>query len=819
MFPDHDASRCTSRSQARRRLKTHPPAPPSAGPQRSARRHQLVEGIRHALLVLLVPALAAAQPSLFRSAVNITLGGQPGGLTAADLNGDHHLDVVVGVATFPSPTTPIGAVNILLGNGTGTLARFTDASTQGFPPGIAAGLFDGDTIPDLLLSQFESNSMWFLHGRGDGTFANPRMITGGHDPWSVLAVDFNGDCVLDIVQSLATEQGGHVNVLTGNGDGTFAAPVGASTSGGNRSLTVADFNNDTLLDAAVPNIGADTVSVLLQRSDGTLAPHRDSPTGRAPLAIASGDVNQDGFMDVVVANRNDNTMSLLLGAGDGTFQRPQNFPVAQAPTGIVLTDLNGDDRLDAVVSNSGSSSVSLLLGTSDGSFAVARHFIADTMPVGVIVADLNEDGLPDVITANGGLTGAPSGTASVLYGRGTTLTGVEQLPAVSTAGIAAVADIDNDGLPDLATTFPAASRVGLYLARTAGGFTAPVTIDPHAQPAGVAFADVNGDGWPDLITANDSSPDLSLLLNHAGTFADPVALSLGSSMASAVIAADVDGDGRLDLVATLPSTNQVAILHGGGDGTFAAFTPLATGTNPLALASGDFDGDGQQDIAVANNGSDTVSILRAGGSTTLPVDHQPNGIVVLDANGDGFDDLAVLHAGGSIRVFLGNGHGAFNPGVTLQAQDTPAAIAARDLNGDQRADLIVANPASNTFSVFLNSSGGAFAAPLQVTVSPNPSAVVAADFDGDGRYDVAATGLQPAVATTVTVQRSLRGDGNGDGRVSAADLTALFGVVHLHAGVRVEQASTAGLDANGDGLVNAQDVIALPHRIFAGAPA
>jgi hypothetical protein len=66
-----------------------------------------------------------------------------------------------------------------------------------------------------------------------------------------------------------------------------------------------------------------------------------------------------------------------------------------------------------------------------------------------------------------------------------------------------------------------------------------------------------------------------------------------------------------------------------------------------------------------------------------------------------------------------------------------------------------------------------------------------------------------------------RGDGNGDGVVSAADLVAVVREVFDGDGEQIEDVARGGfvagrgVDANGDGRVDMQDGGAVAHRIFA----
>ena len=129
-----------------------------------------------------------------------------------------------------------------------------------------------------------------------------------------------------------------------------------------------------------------------------------------------------------------------------------------------------------------------------------------------------------------------------------------------------------------------------------------------------------------------------------------------------------------------------------------------------------------------------------------------------------------------------------------------------------------------------------------------PKAVVAGDFDLDGRYDIA-TANPDSYASNISIlyncardvagmngatiscdpnlpgpkgTNAVRGDANGDGKSTAADLVAVGLEVMDGDGFAVEDIgrgsyqASAGVDANGDGRVDAQDRLAVAHRIFGG---
>jgi hypothetical protein len=91
------------------------------------------------------------------------------------------------------------------------------------------GDFNGDGKLDIVTANYYDVSV--LLGNGDGTFQPARNFDNvpGEYPASVAVGDFNGDGKLDlgVGSSDGASYGGNgfANVLLGNGDGTFAAPL------------------------------------------------------------------------------------------------------------------------------------------------------------------------------------------------------------------------------------------------------------------------------------------------------------------------------------------------------------------------------------------------------------------------------------------------------------------------------------------------------------------------------------------------------------------------------------------------------------------
>ena len=219
---------------------------------------------------------------------------------------------------------------------------------------------------------------------GEGTFFQaPRRFKAGdgYEFSSIVAGDFNNDGKLDLaVLCVNLHNGvGSIAVLLGDGKGEFEPPIfyrfkNLSLDAVPSALAVGDFNHDKKLDLAVafsnysPNKNSD-VQVLLGNGDGTFRKGVRATAGRNPVDIAAADFNGDGKLDLVVSSLSVDTspdsISVLLGNGDGTFQRPARFLVRGIqPLHLTVADFNGDGKPDVATVNMASDSVSVLLNTT-----------------------------------------------------------------------------------------------------------------------------------------------------------------------------------------------------------------------------------------------------------------------------------------------------------------------------------------------------------------------------------------------------------------------------------------------------------------------
>jgi hypothetical protein len=147
---------------------------------------------------------------------------------------------------------------------------------------------------------------------------------------SVVTADFNKDGKLDLAVSGVAASSSVVQVLLGNGDGTFRAAITTAinaTAFVNETvfdIAVGDFNGDGKADLAAANVYG-TVVVLIGNGDGTFKPPANYNVGSQPFSVAVGDFNGDGKPDIVTANDvgpPNPTVSVLLNITVSDFTPP-----------------------------------------------------------------------------------------------------------------------------------------------------------------------------------------------------------------------------------------------------------------------------------------------------------------------------------------------------------------------------------------------------------------------------------------------------------------------------------------------------------------
>jgi len=707
------------------------------------------------------------------------VGFAPNSLAIADCNGDGKLDVVL-VDSLAQHIT------VQFGNGDGTFRAGPSTATNDEPLYVAAGDFNRDHKADLVVA-FQSGVAEVRLGNGDGTFSAPTLSAHARpeSTQALLVKDLDGDGALDFATGSDQDK---IVVLRGNGDGTFQMPVEIALGYSVNALVAGDFNGDGKLDLATANVQTD-YSVLFGNGDGTF--QQPLSAGKRSFSVATSDFNGDGKSDLAVASAaSSGVQGLAVLITNAAPQLPHfsaavRYPVGRTPQALAIRDLNRDGIPDIAVANATDNSVTILLGTGGGSFRVAGTFATAPNPESIVIGDFDGDGKPDVACSS--ITSLASGI-SLLLGNGD---GSFQPARTVTApaGPLSAADFNRDGKLDLATSAPA--------------------------------ADFNGDGIVDMIGPFSSSTvqpapvvGFSLLLgNGDGTFQAPVAIS-----------GAVPNDARIG-PRSFPVFGSVDLFLGRGDATFSASSVTVAGgtggaggtvSSVNAKTAGDFNNDGKADLVLTtfqlqgNTGfpgwvATWTSGSNPGAATALPVSAAMftgfsggarDALAVADFNLDGQVDAVVASyylgfdpftssfvVSDSLLSFYLNQHGdTLLNAASIGFGGALSAVAAADLNGDDRPDVIVAEPDTNTIAVLLNQTPapnpqlalsatsltlpaqlvGATSAATNVTVNPGFTAVALGTIATSG--DFAQTNNCPATLarnTSCTVQVTFRPTAGG----------------------------------------------------------
>jgi hypothetical protein len=346
----------------------------------------------------------------FTTGATLTTGVHPNFIATGNLNGAGGIDMAV--------TNGSGArdVTLFFNDGTGaswtttTLNVGSDADVSSL---VAASLTsNSDSNIDLFIVKNSGTIADFYEvwqGNGTGAFTEITSASGGtgNEPLFVATADINGDTIPDMIISNYADNS--LTVLLGNGDGTFSEATGSPINVGSqpRSISTGNLNGDAHVDLAVTNLGSNAITILLGNGDGTFDEGGSFQVSSQPASNIIADFDGDGFSDIAVSRWSVNTVSIYYGNGDGTFKSvPTSVTVGTNPFFLVAADFDRDGRIDLAATNYGSNDITILLN---------RTGICMTPPANMVLW-LSGDGHPfDLLAANNGtmMNGATYGAGKV----------------------------------------------------------------------------------------------------------------------------------------------------------------------------------------------------------------------------------------------------------------------------------------------------------------------------------------------------------------------------------------------------------------------
>jgi len=238
------------------------------------------------------------------------MGQRPMSVLIVDLDLNGYPDLVA--SNYYSNT-----VSVLLGDGSGTFPAGQEFPAGENPSAMATGDLDLDGNPDLAVVNPLVSDLAILFGNGDGTFDPPDIFSGGFYPWKLDIADLNLDGFPDLVQLNWWDLGSLIYL--GDGTGSFEPTLYYSLGGLSLCQAIDDFDRDGIPDVAYGEFLPESpplVEVLLGQGDGTYRERVqiDTSSREANLLVA-GDLNNDGFSDLVFGNNFGDRVFVLLNLG------------------------------------------------------------------------------------------------------------------------------------------------------------------------------------------------------------------------------------------------------------------------------------------------------------------------------------------------------------------------------------------------------------------------------------------------------------------------------------------------------------------------
>jgi len=205
----------------------------------------------------------------------------------------------------------------------------------------------------------------------------------------------------------------------------------------------------------------------------------------------------------------------------------------------------------------------------------------------------------------------------------------------------------------------------------------------------------------------------------------------------------------------------------------------ATGNGPVALAVGDLNQDQLMDVLVVNGLENSLSVYiqRTGGglpgqpTVSYPTGASPSAVAVTDLNGDGWPEVLVTNAAdNSLSVFKNPklSDGTLQTDTPYSMIPTPIAVAAADVNGDGRSDVVISSGGDAPLTVLRNNGSGMLFPEPPVAGAKLSYGLTLAQFS---------TALLPDLVLTSAednVVRLFQNDGSGNFMTGPRELTGTW---------------------------------------------
>jgi len=299
----------------------------------------------------------------FRAATNYVVGANPNPgpkcIVTFDVNHDGRSDLVV--ANYNE-----GSVSVLTNtHGTG-FSGLTNYTVGAGPSSVTVANLAHPGMPDIITANQTDGTLTILYGQTNGIFGGAQTVsysTGDPQPDSVLPGDFNGDGIPDLM--VANYNSNTVSLLAGQiltnittnitltltnytTNFTWQVQSNVTLNVGSHPVSIfyrpggEDFNRDGLGDLAVLNEGDQTVSVFFGNTNRNFDFEGTFPAGNNPKAIWGSNFNVDGGTDFAVADSGNSNVAIMPYSGPLENSATVNVDELTASVPLTTDILDGD---------------------------------------------------------------------------------------------------------------------------------------------------------------------------------------------------------------------------------------------------------------------------------------------------------------------------------------------------------------------------------------------------------------------------------------------------------------------------------------------
>ena len=488
---------------------------------------------------------------------------------------------------------------------------------------------------------------------------------------------------------------------------------------GIENLLISDFNNDGLKDIAVANNRRSRIEFLMQRQTpqtdaGSVAvdpadidinelagtsrfEKQDLPVTQRIFSMVCGDLNSDGLTDIAFYGEPRGLYVILRtkDADDGTlgWHNPRRIRIEDGQRNklaLMCADLDQDGKMDLALA--GQDTVHIVFQKPDGSLSEPAKYPTTAVPLVLKTADLNGDGIFDLICSTSDVDrplhlrfGLPGGRL------GPQMAFTMDRPLQYTLQ---TFDYDASGKAGLVMIDAASGRLNSYeLAEEQSGdgdecsiLVYPLESSKDSARRDLVVADVDGSGRKDVVVSDPASAELILYRQAEGIGLDRPETFPSVAGVTTLASADIDGNGG-DEIAVLSVSERTIGISRFADGRLTFPMRMELSGEPLAMDIADIDGNGKFDCGyVAKDANDTrffgiidnqqlsTGTGPASSRPAVPLKRlqaNPEGLKLLDVNGDGLCDVLILVQWESPVLLLQTASGGF---VEMNPEDSQGAL-------------------------------------------------------------------------------------------------------------------------------------------------